>query len=424
MENNTTECIMCGKTFKEHTIYESPLSGHKHHGICLDCLDILHSINSDTDFSPMEAITALCQPKPSTKNMKPYEIKEFLDKYVVGQEEAKKILSVAAYNHMKRLNMLKINKELELDKSNVIMVGPSGSGKTHLIRSLAKLFNVPYAIADATTLTESGYVGSDTEVVLQKLYFAAKGDISAAERGIVFIDEIDKKATKGKENTSITRDVSGEGVQQSLLKLLEGTNVEVQLTGSRKHPYSETVTINTQNILFIVSGAFPGIERIIERRTYKKSVNHIGLTEASMSVAPIKHSYNELIDKITAEDLRSFGLIPEFIGRLPVICPLKQLSEEELCDILIKPKNAIVKQFSELMLHEDGLILNFTDEALKYIAHSAIEDGTGARGLRARLEKVLLEPMFTCQKKSKNKTVNITSEYIKKVEGKNIKIAV
>jgi len=340
--------------------------------------------------------------------LKPKNIKRKLDEYVIGQESAKKTLSVAIYNHVKRLNMLQREPGLELDKSNVILVGPSGCGKTHLIKNLAKLFKLPYCICDATSMTESGYVGADVETVLQKLYYAAGEDVQLAERGIVFIDEIDKKAGKNRTNSSITRDVSGEGVQQALLKLIEGNEVDVQLTGERRNPYSDTVTINTSNILFIVSGAFPGIEEIIRRRLNaggkQNTIQLHGIRENDEANEVEELTYNQLIQQLKAEDLQEFGLIPEFVGRIPVICAVNQLSADELCRILTEPKNAIIKQY-QLLLKEDGVDLRFTKEALKTIAEQAIVNKTGARSLRGQLEQLLLEPMFNLEEGTEKLTI-------------------
>ena len=419
--SDSCECFMCGKNYQDkNSIYLSPLTKYRDKGICPSCLELLKDISEEVDelnkIFKLERVKALDSDfKENEMAMKPYEIKKFLDNYVIGQENAKKILSIAVYNHFKRINMRKRNPELEIDKSNIIMLGPSGSGKTHMVKNLARIFNVPYAICDATTLTESGYVGSDVETILQKLFYAANSNVEMAEKGIVFIDEIDKKASKMHENLSITRDVSGEGVQQSLLKLLEGTKVEVQLTGQRKHPYGDTVTIDTQNILFIVGGAFNGIEKIIEKRLVKNSraIKTIGITNRNLPGSEKKLTYNELINSIETDDLRKFGLIPELIGRLPVICALKELEEEELCDILTKPKNAILKQYTEL-LKEDGVELHFDKDALTYIAKLAISKKTGARGLRGQIEKLLKEPMYSCLDDKDSKSLNITLDYVKK----------
>lgn len=351
--------------------------------------------------------------------MLPTEIKAFLDEYVVGQDRAKKILSVALYNHMKRIRHTDHN--IDIEKANVLMIGPSGCGKTHIIKNLARLFNVPYAIADATTLTESGYVGNDVESVLQQLLFSSIKDIDdyvdekdllekaarRAETGIVFIDEIDKKATKAEENMSITRDVSGEGVQQALLKLVEGGDVAVQLNGTRKHPYASTIKINTNNILFICGGAFPGIENIISRRTEHYEKKNIGLKIEEMPIFKEIKGYNDYIDELNTEDLRKYGLIAEFIGRFPIICPMHELSEEELCRILTEPKNSIIKQYKEL-LRKDEIQIEFEKDALIHIARNAKRNRTGARGLRSQLEKLLLEVMYGGPKKAQNGELSIS----------------
>ena len=355
--------------------------------------------------------------------MLPTEIKAFLDEYVIGQERAKKILSVGLHNHMKRIN--RTSCDIEIDKSNILMLGPSGCGKTHIIKNLARLFKVPYAIADATTLTESGYVGNDVESVLQQLLFSAIKDIDdyvdekdllkkaarKAETGIVFIDEIDKKASKAEENMSITRDVSGEGVQQALLKLVEGGDVSVQLNGTRKHPYASTIKINTNNILFICGGAFPGIENIISRRTVCNIKRNLGIQVEEYQIFNEEKSYNDYIDDVNTEDLRKYGLIAEFIGRFPIICPMHELSEEELCRILTEPKNSIIKQYQEI-LREDDINIEFNEEALMQLARNAKKNKTGARGLRSQLEKLLLEVMYDGPKKAQGVgiTISVTGE--------------
>lgn len=357
-----------------------------------------------------------CSKVIKIKKYTPRQIFDHLSQYVVGQEKAKEILSVAFYNHLKRLEMEANHKtQVEVEKSNILLVGPSGSGKTHLVKQLARLFELPYAIADATSLTESGYVGNDVESVLQALYNSADGDLHLAERGIVFIDEIDKKACKQGESTSITRDVSGEGVQQALLKLIEGSKVEVQLTGARRHPYGESIEMDTSRILFIVGGAFPGIEKLIKERLKYRKRNQVGLELATANTTKAEEvPYNDIINQITHEDLRSFGLIPEFLGRMPVLCPLKELHEEEMVRILTEPKNALVKQYQELFL-QDKLKLEFEQEALKLIAQIAINNKTGARGLRSIMEKVLLQAMFELPDtniRRRTKLVKIDKEYV------------